>query len=1013
MITDDRARRVFALEVAGLPVRYTSGSFDPSSSNLSATIATGISYRNLEAIVSVGAFGGSVDPSGGVANYSGVSITLASDRVRGTLDDPSVIFGRCGARASGVSRAQITSDLLYTVDSGSFTIDTDLTSVLTPLPALLHIGAETIRVTGLTSSTVTYDERAVGSSQRQSHEITQEGVNVPEVSTGITTFRGRRASLWCAHQYPDGTLSSFTELVNGFVESSPIVEEGGTVSLSIMPLTALLDTSYSVKSTSTKLLHGYHYYGAATGCFLEWAVQLKNLGGVLYQIDRDSIDTVTNTFTLQQSSLDMFWFGGPKDTDTGFDRSHPRYPMLKNVGLRIYPTAGSGQTITYDPSITEPNPLNGTTWNPLNVNISTEPEIKIVQLGSNEVKRWPEVITEELATFGPTSSTGVDGAFARWTLTADEQLSVRAVDAPERLRPQVVLNTRSLYRMVLNGDVYHPRRWSADAVYEPLARLYRLWYPIDIRAEDDQTEPDNYPLNQVTNIRTLSVPDDPETMTAQEPIRDIARGYYQWRETRILVEDRLEWLPTSATSGEYYWIDVKFYDRVAGAMRSQLMQATHQTPASFDGSTVGYLIHLRVQQDWDNLCSFGDWSEGDRVEIHAAASFTRIRPAELMLQLLQSGGGGQKLGTYDVLSLGLSIPSSNIDEASFLAYDQTSPFVFSGSITSDGLVFKDLLDSLLKAMGCVMIMQRDLNGRSKITLQPIGAERAASATQTISAEDWLADQPPTWSIYEDVVTQTAIRYDYDTERSAFNVEAIYNNQEAINRYGGERSQISLDLYALSSRDVGGTIGDTFGYFLPVVSRIWNLLSNPLRSWRGSIGTGKSLLLDVGSYVKVSSPHLKGYGDAWGVTDAVGMVQSIHQELMSEGAQIDLIATGLEPVAWNSSAKVTGISSPTALAIAQDIYSDIATDDSSFFAVGDVVDYLPEGDHDNATTGLEISDITGNIFTFTAAHGVTATGGTLEPTTYLNASAAMQSDAYLASDASPPVLGLNTKAQRYS
>jgi hypothetical protein len=598
MITDDRARRVFALEVAGLPVRYTSGSFDPSSSNLSATIATGINYRNLEAIVSVGAFSGSVDPSGGIANYSGVSITLASDRVRGTIDDPSVIFGRCGARASGVSRAQLTSDLFYVDDSGSFTIDTDLTSVLTPLPALLHIGAETIRVTGLTSSTVTYDERAVGSSQRQSHEITQEGVNVPEVSTGITTFRGRRASLWCAHQYADGTLSSFTEIVNGFVESSPIVEEGGTVSLSIMPLTALLDTSYSVKSSSTKLLHGYHYFGAATGCFLEWAVQLKNLGGINYQINRDSIDIVGNQFALWPSSLDMFWFGGPKDTDTGFDRSHPRYPMLKNIGLSIYPTAGSGQSITYDPAITEPNPLNTTPFDPLSVNISTEPEIKAIQLGSNEVKRWPEVITEELTTFGPTASTGVDGAFARWNLTADEQFSVRSVDTPERLRPQVVLSTNRLRLLVINSEVYHPRRWTAEAFYEPLDRLYRLWYPIDIRAEDDQTEPDNYPLNRVTNNRTLSVPDDPEAMTAQEPIRDIARGYYQWRETRILVEDRLEWLPTASTSGVYYWIDITFYDRVVGSMRHQLMQATHQTAASFDGSTVGYLIHLRVQQDW-------------------------------------------------------------------------------------------------------------------------------------------------------------------------------------------------------------------------------------------------------------------------------------------------------------------------------------------------------------------------------------------------------------------------------
>ena len=41
-ITDDRARRVFALEVAGLPVRYLSGSFDPTTQNLDSEITSGI-----------------------------------------------------------------------------------------------------------------------------------------------------------------------------------------------------------------------------------------------------------------------------------------------------------------------------------------------------------------------------------------------------------------------------------------------------------------------------------------------------------------------------------------------------------------------------------------------------------------------------------------------------------------------------------------------------------------------------------------------------------------------------------------------------------------------------------------------------------------------------------------------------------------------------------------------------------------------------------------------------------
>ena len=86
---------------------------------------------------------------------------------------------------------------------------------------------------------------------------------------------------------------------------------------------------------------------------------------------------------------------------------------------------------------------------------------------------------------------------------------------------------------------------------------------------------------------------------------------------------------------------------------------------------------------------------------------------------------------------------------------------------------------------------------------------------------------------------------------------------------------------------------------------------------------------------------------------------------------------------------------------------------SFFQAGDVVDYLPLGDHDNAITGLVIDSITGNVISFTAAHGVTVTGGTLEPTIYTAASTHHKADAYLASDTSPPVLGSSTEAQRYS
>ena len=161
----------------------------------------------------------------------------------------------------------------------------------------------------------------------------------------------------------------------------------------------------------------------------------------------------------------------------------------------------------------------------------------------------------------------------------------------------------------------------------------------------------------------------------------------------------------------------------------------------------------------------------------------------------------------------------------------------------------------------------------------------------------------------------------------------------------------------------------FGEFFPPSQRIFNILSNPLRVWRGSIGTGKSAFLDLGSYVQCSSPHLRGYGDDYGVTDGIAMIRSIHQELMSEGCDLELLTTGLSPVAWNATATVATIPTTTTVTVNTDDYSESGIDDASFFRAGDFVDYLPIGDHDSGTLGLEIQSITGNTITFTAVHGL--------------------------------------------
>ena len=193
MINSENGRRVFALEIGGLIYRYHSTT-PPLSTSLDSTIASGINYIDRQGILNVGAFSASIDPSGGIGEYSPITITLAIDK-RGDVGDPGIIFGRCGAR-SATTKAQIIESVTRSgVSSASIRIDQDLTSLT--YPRLMHISGETVRASSaLTTRLIVSGGRGAGNTPIQNHSIGLEGSLVPEVTTEITTFRGRRAKLY-------------------------------------------------------------------------------------------------------------------------------------------------------------------------------------------------------------------------------------------------------------------------------------------------------------------------------------------------------------------------------------------------------------------------------------------------------------------------------------------------------------------------------------------------------------------------------------------------------------------------------------------------------------------------------------------------------------------------------------------------------------------------------------------------------------------------------------------------
>ena len=1014
--TSDHGRRVFALEVGGLIYRYHSGG---GTSGLSSTIATGINYTDIEGIVSVSAFGASIDPSGGIGQYESITVTLGINK-KAALSDPGVVFGRCGARSVS-TKAKITSNVDR--DDQSINVDTDLSSL--SYPRLLHMGAETIRVNQASASILLCPSgRGAGNTPKQNHSINLEGVKVPEITTEITTFRGRRAKLYMAQRYPDGSLSSWAVVCNGFIESTPAIEQGDTVSLSLVPMVALIDQVSADKGLNqTKLLEGYHYFGDDAGNTLEYGMKLElsTADQMELRIDQATAQTA-NTLTIIKTTnilIEDFDESLPTGLDSNGEAytaiSHPRYPRLglnTGSGTPCFPTSITTTTntdgIQVYQCLLDSSPSGAATSVQINLSwlaaVETRTEIK--QHTISGLKQWPNVINDTLESDGPSSTQGASGGLLKWRIDEQNQIIASKLSDSDKPSKLTLWTRKDALRSVLDDEFDLAQYWDGNFPSPVLDNHLRVWYPIDIGEGEEET---TFAEDRSQGI-VLDVVVSATQPNSAHQLRDLARAYYQHREDRILVESSLG-LPTSATVGQRFDIVVSYYDRRSQSIKEQVFKATHQTTATFNGANVGYYIHLNRYFAQQNR-SFADWSDGERALITRGGRFDGERPGVALLKLLMSGGGGGVNSlVYDVFATGCNLDSSHIDIDRFLSIDSASPFTVSGQFLGVDADVRAMVDDLLKLLGACMLMKRNDQGQSLITLIPLGGERSADTAVTIAEGDWLVDPPPHWDSYEDIVTQVKYEYDFDPVDNTYRSEVIFNNQEAISRYGGERSQITLTLPGVSSDQFGRGAGDVYAEFLPTSQRIFNVLSNPLRVWRGSIGTGQSALLDLGSYVKASSPHLRGYSDTYGVTDGIGFLRSIRQELMGEGCDLELLTTGLSPVAWNATATVATIPSSTTVTVNQNDYSGASVDDSSFFAVGDVVDYLPIGDHDNAITGLVIQSISGSTITFTAAHGISAANGTLEPTTYANASTDHRQDAYLANASN--VININVEAQEYS
>jgi hypothetical protein len=462
---------------------------------------------------------------------------------------------------------------------------------------------------------------------------------------------------------------------------------------------------------------------------------------------------------------------------------------------------------------------------------------------------------------------------------------------------------------------------------------------------------------------------------AEYQIRGVALGWYEYGEKYLLVRDSLG-LPASY-DGTLYAIEIKAYGKSFKAM------AKSETAVS-----VGYLIELDQDNVYNRgLPSFGDFLDStEKIEISRGLLIENKPAGEVMLELLESGGGGGINGAYDLHLVGCNIDQNFIDENSFLSNQSASNIRdWQFNLSIDDITARDILEPMLRVMGCAIVMDRS-TFYPRLKLISVGHE--ADENQPLITDDtMLIDSPIYWSVYEDIITQFKFIYDLQNDQPT---ERVINNYSAINQLAGETRSEEYKLYGLTSEIVGGArAGDFLQYFRATYARLFRLYGQAIRQWTFSVTSGASFNLDIGSSLRVSSDFLKGYSDDYGITDQVGLIVSMRLSLFGEGCELKLNHYGLSSPTWNASARVDQVINSTTVSIVADQFS---ASDISFFKAGDAVVRYTWGANDTKTS-LTISQINGAQIVFSGSHGATA-GDIIQPASYTLASTAHKKRAYI-------------------
>jgi hypothetical protein len=996
------------LLVAGLPVRYYSGPVPPPS--LAVPGLGGTLYEDVPALSELGSVSERIEPARGWTEASTISVVLGDEWPHArTAYSPSDVFGALGRR-SATSYAQII-DSVPASGAAVATLDRQWTGTI---GALAHVDREAVVVTAASAAppwTATLGVRAAAGSWPAQHTADVRTLIYSELTDRVIQWRGRPAYLFAAVRYPGASRLSTPLLWAPCVLGSTPTVDGARVTLELSSLTALVDRSVGGAAQTPRqvgLTERAHRFwrvdGADRACPSRWSC-LQEIGSGVPELSCNASAAAQINLTGASYATHSAWFWAAGLAGVGAGASHPRWGDLTVTGAA---TAQQINGLVGAPVLSAPGAPGyaaGTRFEALPAEEVYTVDVVPITVPTVDLA-WPEGLAAVFAARAAGTVAAQAGAWMDVLLdAAGGSLSLVPTQPWERIHG----TARVWLRQSLDSATVDPR---------PNGRRGPTWQEI----AQTWLPPRRWDLNAAVGSREPSIAEEVSYPLRIQEIIDDADGSWQTRRgafacavpwTMKHVGNGPRAFPIVTALGWHEvgepaifvdadpgipaggcWLAVEWTEPT-GEARSAMVQATGAAVADLLVAVVP-TYRIDLADGWA-VPSFGSWPGQPPATITPVIAWgrgQRVTSGQLLLELLESGGGSGALGTYDRQPWGCGIPAALVDEDSFLSHvDPPGLDGWSLQILPESDL-SEVLAAVLVVTGSQIVMRRTSTG-AQLARVSVGAPVAASAVASLSDADCAA--LPASSVDEYTVSTYLVTTQEPGAEEPRETTWIDQRSAATH---GEGQTLELDLRGLV---IPPGPSPVITLLQPVIARIAAQYGSPRRVWDLEVSSRLALSLWPGADVLVSSRYLHGAAPRPGVSAAVARVTSLDVPLIGAVARLRLEWSGERATLINYAARVTATPAADVLRVSRDYYTDgadpatgAALVDVSWLAVGDVV-YAHALGADDAGVLLTVAAVTPAGASYdvqtTAPHGLAAPA-VLEPTTYDTAGAAPRVLAYL-------------------